>query len=141
MLCGLVEIIIQKVQGVSLGISVLRSLRLLRIFKVTRYDKDTRAGQLKLENYKDLTLSWTALLALNCYSYGSSKDHLALIQCSFCIFIIRVRFAFSLVASCVLFCGSSHDFCQVYYNIKQIDFIFFVLLYCNKSQMTLACEE
>ena len=99
MLCGLVEIIIQKVQGVSLGISVLRSLRLLRVFKVTRYDKDTRAGQLKLE---DLTLYWIALLALNCYFYGSSKDHLVLIQCSFCIFIIRVRSAFSLVASCVL---------------------------------------
>ena len=27
-----------------------------------------------------------------------------------------------------LFCGSSHDFCQVYYNIKQIDFIF--LCFC-----------
>ena len=99
MLCGLVDIIIQKVQGVSLGISVLRSLR---IFKVTRYDKDTRAGQLRLADYKDLTLYWIALLALNCYSYGSSKDHLVLIQCSFCIFIIRVRSAFSLVASCVL---------------------------------------
>ena len=86
MLCGLVDIIIQKVQGVSLGISVLRSLR---IFKVTRYDKDTRAGQLRLADYKDLTLYWIALLALNCYSYGSSKDHLVLIQCSFCIFIGR----------------------------------------------------
>lgn len=31
--------IIQKVECVSLGISVLRSLRLLRIFKVTRYEK------------------------------------------------------------------------------------------------------
>ena len=102
MLCGLVEIIIQKAQGVSLGISVLRSLRLLRIFKVTRYNKDTRAGQLRLEDHKNLTLYWIALLALNCYSYGSSKDHLVLIQCSFCIFIIRVRSAFSLVMSCVL---------------------------------------
>ena len=102
MLCGLVEIIIQKVQGVGLGISVLRSLRLLRMFKVTRYGKDTRAGQLGLENYKNLTLYWIALLTLNCYSYGSSKDHLGLIQYSFCIFIIRVRSAFSLVASCVL---------------------------------------
>jgi hypothetical protein len=37
-LCGLVEMIIQEVQGISLGISVLRSLRLLRIFKVTRYE-------------------------------------------------------------------------------------------------------
>jgi hypothetical protein len=35
-LCGLVEMIIQEAQGISLGISVLRSLRLLRIFKVTR---------------------------------------------------------------------------------------------------------
>ena len=102
MLCGLVKIIIQKVQGVSLGISVLRSLRLLRIFKVARYDKDTRTGQLRLEDHKDLTLYWIALLTLNCYSCGSSKDHLVLIQCSFCIFIIRVCSAFSLVASCVL---------------------------------------
>ena len=28
-----------------------------------------------------------------------------------------------------LFCGSSHDFCQLYYNIKQIDFIF--LCFCT----------
>ena len=62
--------------------------------------------------------------------------------------IIRVHSAFSLVVSCVLlkytrgwrqlmawsnlanlFCGSSHDFCQLYYNIKQIDFIF--LCFCT----------
>ena len=63
--------------------------------------------------------------------------------------IIRVCSAFSLVASCVLlkctrtddvnwlawcnlanlFYGSSHDFCQLYYNIKQIDFIF--LCFCT----------
>ena len=63
--------------------------------------------------------------------------------------IIRVHSAFSLVASCVytrstharitstagviylanLFRGSSHDFCQLYYNIKQIDFIF--LCFCT----------
>ena len=70
-----------------------------------------------------------------------------------CYIIIRVRSAFSLVASCVflkytrtddvngwrqlmawsnlanLFRGSSHDFCQLYYNIKQIDFIF--LCFCT----------
>ena len=53
--------------------------------------------------------------------------------------IIRVHSAFSLVASCVLlkytrtdevngltniFCESWHDFCKLYYSIKQIDFIF-----------------
>ena len=63
--------------------------------------------------------------------------------------IIRVHSAFSLVASCVLlkvhthgwrhlmawsnlanfFRESSHDFCQLYYNIKQIDFIF--LCFCT----------
>ena len=60
--------------------------------------------------------------------------------------IIRVHSAFSLVASCVsstharmtstdgviqflakLFCGSSHDFCQLYY--KQINFI--ILCFCT----------
>ena len=69
--------------------------------------------------------------------------------------IMHVRSAFSLVASCVikahthgwrhlmawsnlanLFRGSLHDFCQLYYNIKQIDFIFIVPLYCNRSHMT-----
>ena len=49
--------------------------------------------------------------------------------------IIRVHSAFSLVASCVLlkytrtdlanlFRESWHDFCKLYYSIKQIDFIF-----------------
>ena len=55
--------------------------------------------------------------------------------CSFCIFIgrelcvIKVHthgwrqlMAWSNLAN--LFCGSSHGFCQLYYNIKQIDFIF-----------------
>ena len=59
--------------------------------------------------------------------------------CSFCIFIdrevcvIKVHthgwrqlMAWSNLAN--LFCGSSHDFCQLYYNIKQIDFIF--LCFC-----------
>ena len=68
-------------------------------------------------------------------------------MCSFCIFIgrelcvIKVHthgwrqlMAWSNLAH--LFRGSSHGFCQLYYNIKQIDFIFFVLLYCNRSQMT-----
>ena len=57
------------------------------------------------------------------------------ITCSFCIFIgrglcvIKVHthgwrqlMAWSNLNN--LFCGSSHDFCQLYYNIKQIDFIF-----------------
>ena len=59
--------------------------------------------------------------------------------CSFCIFIgrelcvIKVHthrwrqlMAWSNLAN--LFRGSSHDFCQLYYNIKQIDFIF--LCFC-----------
>ena len=60
--------------------------------------------------------------------------------CSFCIFIgrelcvIKVHthgwrqlMAWSNLAN--LFRGSSHDFCQLYYNIKQIDFIF--LCFCT----------
>ena len=40
--------------------------------------------------------------------------------------IIRVRSAFSLVASCVLL---KYTRAQLYYNIKQIDFIF--LCFCT----------
>ena len=60
--------------------------------------------------------------------------------CSFCIFIgrelcvIKVHthgwrqlMAWSNLAN--LFRGSSHDFCQLYYSIKQIDFIF--LCFCT----------
>ena len=60
--------------------------------------------------------------------------------CSFCIFmgrelcVIKVHthgwrqlMAWSNLAN--LFRGSSHDFCQLYYNIKQIDFIF--LCFCT----------
>ena len=34
--CGIIELIISKAEGTSLGISVLRALRLLRLFKFTR---------------------------------------------------------------------------------------------------------
>ena len=60
--------------------------------------------------------------------------------CSFCIFIgrelcvIKIHthgwrqlMAWSNLGN--LFCGSSHDFCQLFYNIKQIDFIF--LFFCT----------
>ena len=60
--------------------------------------------------------------------------------CSFCIFIGRELCVIKvhthewrqLMASSNLtnlFRGSSHDFCQLYYNIKQIDFIF--LCFCT----------
>ena len=35
--CGIIELIISKAEGTSLGISVLRALRLLRLFKFTRW--------------------------------------------------------------------------------------------------------
>ncbi|KAK3700089.1 hypothetical protein QZH41_015046, partial [Actinostola sp. cb2023] len=35
--CGLIELIINRIDGIELGISVLRALRLLRLFKFTRY--------------------------------------------------------------------------------------------------------
>ena len=71
-------------------------------------------------------------IALDNYLYNNT--------CSFCIFIgrelcvIKVHthgwrqlMAWSNLAN--LFRGSSHDFCQLYYNIKQIDFIF--LCFCT----------
>ena len=74
------------------------------------------------------------------YEGSSFKLLLCNNTCSFCIFIgrelcvIKVHthgwrqlMAWSNLAN--LFRGSLHDFCQLYYNIKQIDFIF--LCFCT----------
>lgn len=63
-LCGILEMIIQEVQGISLGISVLRSLRLLRIFKVTRFWKSLRNLVTSLLNSVRSILSLIFLLLL-----------------------------------------------------------------------------
>ena len=54
--------------------------------------------------------------------------------CSFCIFIGCVSLCVIKVHTRIfaylrIFRGSSHDLCQLYYNIKQIDFIF--LCFCT----------
>ena len=85
------------------------------------------------------------LSQFHCYNQLLTKTvgHYRLLYnntCSLCIFIgrelcvIKVHthgwrqlMAWSNLAN--LFRGSSHDFCQLYYNIKQIDFIF--LCFCT----------
>ena len=80
--------------------------------------------------------------SVKCIKLQASRCYCILYNntCSFCIFIgrelcvIKVHthgwrqlMAWSNLAN--LFRGSSHDFCQLYYNIKQIDFIF--LCFCT----------
>ncbi|CAB4032911.1 voltage-dependent N-type calcium channel subunit alpha-1B-like isoform X1, partial [Paramuricea clavata] len=62
-LCGLVEMMIQEVQGISLGISVLRSLRLLRIFKVTRFNNKLDPPRTNFDNFFQAMLAVFQMLS------------------------------------------------------------------------------